>query len=249
MSEPMFRPRSAVEIVDLGFSTYRAHFVTLFAIWGMLIAPFNIAGVLIGGALGSTVSNLSSLMMPIAIGATVAVVSDAMHDRPVSLGSAFGQIDGRWGSLVLLSFAQGMLIVIGLVLLVIPGVVMMCWTFAAPMAVVVERVSSTAGAINRSKELARGQFWHILGTIALSWLIFFVLVFAAGIGIGLVAKSIGLSEMIRAMIFSWIVILGLPVFGASSGVLYFDIRVRNDAYDVERLAQTLEESTVTPATS
>ena len=43
--------------------------------------------------------------------------------------------------------------------------------------------------------------------------------------------------------------LTLPVVGAASGVLYFDIRVRNDAYDVERLAQVLDESETTTVTT
>ncbi len=242
MSEPMFRPRSAIEIVDAGFSIYRAHFATLAAIWVVLLGPFHVAGALIGGPLGETISNLSGFAMPVAVGATVAVVSDAMHDRPVSIGGAFGQIAGRGGTLVVVSFVQGLLTFLGMLLLIVPGVVAMCWTFAAPMAVVVERVSGTAGAIGRSRQLARGQFWHILGTLALSWLIVGVLVIAAAVGIGFTERFTGLNEVISGVLFAWAFILAMPVAGTASGVLYFDIRVRNDAYDVERLAQELDES-------
>jgi hypothetical protein len=245
MSEPMFRPRSAIEIVDAGFSIYRAHFATLAAIWVMLLGPFHVAGALIGDSLGSFIANLSGFVMPVAVGATVAVVSDAMHDRPVSIGSAFGQIAGRSGTLVVVSFVQGLLTFLGMLLLIVPGLVVMCWTFAAPMTVVVERVSGTAGAISRSRQLARGQFWHILGTLALSWLIVGVLMIAAGFGIGFLVRFVGLNEVIRDVLLAWALILALPVTGAASGVLYFDIRVRNDAYDVERLAQILDESAAT----
>ncbi len=170
MSEPMFRPRSAIEIVDAGFSIYRAHFATLAAIWVTVLGPFHVAGALIGGSLGDTISNLSGFAMPVAVGATVAVVSDAMHDRPVSFGSAFGQIAGRSGTLVVVSFVQGLLTLLGMLLLIVPGLVVMCWTFAAPMTVVVERVSGTSGAIGRSKQLARGPVlahsWHARAVVA-----------------------------------------------------------------------------------
>ena len=246
MSEPMFRPRSAIEIVDAGFSIYRAHFATLAAIWIVLLGPFAIVGFLIGGPFGELISNASGFAMALAVGATVAVVSDAMHDRAVSLASAFGQTSGRSGTLLVVSFAQGILTFLGALLLIIPGVIVWCWTFAAPMTVVVERVSGTSEAISRSKQLARGQFWHILGSLAMSWLIVFVLVIAGAFGTGLIAGLIGLGERVQELLFQWVLILALPVTGATSGVLYFDLRVRNDGYDVERLAQTLDESVAAP---
>lgn len=242
MSEPAFRPRSAIEIVDAGFSIYRAHFPALAAIWILLFGPLGLVGDLIGGALGSTISSLSGLMIPVAIGATVAVVSDAMHDRPVSVGGAFGQIAGRGGTLMLVSFAQGILTFLGMLLLVVPGIIVWCWTFAAPMVVVVERMDGTAGAISRSRQLARGQFWHVVGTLALSWLIFFVVLLAAAFGVGFVAEVIGLGEVTRELLFTLVFTVAMPITGATSGVLYFDLRVRNDGYDVERLAQTLDGS-------
>jgi hypothetical protein len=249
MSEPMFRPRSAIEIVDAGFTIYRANFGTLAAIWAMVLGPFHLAGALIGGTLGPTISNLSGFAMPVAVGATVAVVADAMHDRPVSLGSAFGQISGRSGTLIVVSLAQGVLTLLGMLLLFVPGVIVWCWTFAAPMTVVVERVDGTGSAISRSRELARGQFWHILGTLACAWLIAVVLMISAGAGIGFLVGLFGLNAVIRDVLLAWALILALPVAGAASGVLYFDLRTRNDAYDVEHLAQVLDQSATTPVST
>src|SRR5215813_7014163 len=107
MNDPLLRPRSAVEIIDAAFSLYRANFATLAVISLTLLGPFQVLGVLVGGTWGSVISSLSGLLSPIVVGATVAVVSDALHGRPVSIGSAFGQIAGRWGRLVLVSFLQG----------------------------------------------------------------------------------------------------------------------------------------------
>ncbi len=69
-----------------------------------------------------------------------------------------------------------------------------------------------------------------------------MLTIAAAVGIGFTERLIGLNEVIGRVLFAWAFILALAVTGAASGVLYFDIRVRNDAYDVERLAQELDES-------
>jgi hypothetical protein len=247
MNAPLLRQRSAVEIIDGAFSLYRAHFATLAAISLVLLGPFQVFGVLVGGITGSVIASLSGFLSPIAVGATVAVVSDAMHDRPISVGSAFGQIAGRWGTLVLVSFVQGLLTFLGFLLLFVPGVLALCWLFAAPMAVVVERMTSTTDALGRSRQLARGQFWHILGTLALSWVILFVLLVATGIGFGLLGNLIGLGDQVTGFLGQWVFILAMPVVGTASGLLYFDLRIRTEAYDIERLTQTLGDGAATPA--
>ena len=211
-------------------------------IWLALLGPFEVAGALIGGQVGAGISNLSGLMIPVAVGATVAVVSDAMHGRPVSIAGAFGQISGRTGTLLVVAFVQTILTFLGAILLIIPGVIVYCWVFAAPMTVVVERANETAGAISRSKQLARGQFWHILGTLLTSWLIFGVVLLAAGFGFGFLGELVHINETIGDLVTGWAVILALPLTGAVSGALYFDLRVRTDAYDVEHLAQGLGEN-------
>jgi hypothetical protein len=247
MSDPLLRPRSAVEIIDAAFSVYRSNFATLAAISLILLGPFQVVGVLVGGTLGSVISMLSGFLSPIVVGATVAVVSDAMHGRPISLASAFGQIAGRWGTLALVAFVQGLLTFLGFLLLLVPGVIAMCWTFAAPMTVVVEGLNDTSGAIGRSRQLARGQFWHILGTLVLSWIIVFVLLMATAFGIGMVGNLVGLGEHISSFLGQWVYILAVPVVGVASGILYFDLRIRTEAYDIEHLTQTLGESAATPA--
>jgi hypothetical protein len=247
MNEPLLRPRSAVEIIDSAFSLYRSNFATLAAISLILLGPLQIIAVLVGDPLGSFISALSGFLSPIVVGATVAVVSDAMHGRPISIGSAFGQIAGRWGTLVTVALAQGLLTLLGFVLLFVPGIIAMCWTFAAPMTVVVERISSTSGALSRSKQLARGQFWHILGTLALSWIIVVVLLFGTVFSIGFLGGLAGLGDRISGFLGQWVYLLAIPVVGVASGILYFDLRIRTEAYDIEHLTQTLGESAPTPA--
>ncbi len=247
MNEPMLRPRSAVEIIDAAFALYRANFATLAAISLLLLGPFEIIGVLVGGQTGTLISSLSNLFAPIAIGATVAAVSDAMHGRPVSVGSAFGQIAGRWGTLVLVAFAQGLLTILGFVFLIVPGFIVACWTFAAPMAVVVENAGGVSSAIGRSRQLTRGQFGHVFRTLALSWVIVIVLLIATGIGFGLLGNFIGLSEQITGFLGAWAYYLVVPVVASASGILYFDLRIRTEAYDVEHLSQMLGESAPNPA--
>jgi len=243
VNDTLLRPRSAVEIIDAAFALYRNNFATLAAIAFVLLGPLKVIGVLVGGPVGAFISALSGLFTPIVVGAAAAVVSDAMHDRPISVGSAFGQIAGRWGSLVAVAFVQGILVFLATLLLLIPGIIVFCWTFAAPMIVVVERSNRISGAIGRSRELARGQFWHIFGTLALAWFIVVALLMALGIGVALLGRFAGLSDEITSFLADWAFIVMVPIAGVASSILYFDLRVLNEAYDIERLAAAVTDTT------
>jgi hypothetical protein len=132
------------------------------------------------------------------------------------------------------------------VFLVIPGILAMCWTFAAPMSVVVERVAGVSNAIDRSEQLTRGQFSHVLRTIILAWIIVVVLL-SASFGIGVVGALVGLGQHVTDFLGQWVWLLAMPVVSVASGILYFDLRIRTEAYDIEQLTQTLEDSAPTPA--
>jgi hypothetical protein len=240
MKDTLLRPRSAVEIIDAAFALYRAHFAVVAVLSLALLGPFEVIGAVIGGTIGGVISNLSGLFTPIVVGATVAVVSDAMHGRPITVGSAFGQVAGRWGTLVLVSFVQGLLVFLGLIFLLVPGVLAFVWTFAAPMAIVVERATGVSAAIERSRELTRGQFWHVLGTLVLAWIVVVVLLIALGIGLGIMGRLIGISDDMINFLASWAFILMIPIAALASSILYFDLRVRTEAYDIEQLAQTID---------
>lgn len=240
MNEPLLRPRSAVEIIDASFALYRANFAVMATIALVVLGPFVVIGALVGGVPGSLISDLSKFFTPIVVGAVVAIVADAMHGRRTTIRSAFGQISGRWGTLVLVSFAQGVLIVLGTILLVIPGVLAYCWTFAAPMVVVVERNAGVGEALGRSKQLTQGQFGHVFKTLLLAFVVLIVLVFIVSVALGLIGGLVGLGDETANFLNEWAFILMLPIVAAVPCVLYFDLRIRTEAYDVERLAATLE---------
>jgi len=219
---------------------YRANFAVMATLALVLLGPFAVIGALVGGVTGSLISDLSGFFSPIVFGAIVAVVSDSMHGQRSSIGRAFGQISGRWGTLVMASLAQGVLVLLGTILLVIPGILAFCWLFAAPMALVVERIDNVSAALGRSRQLTRGQLGHVFKTLALGWVILIVLLFVVSIGLGLIGGLAGLGDETAGFLGQWAFILMLPIVASVSSVLYFDLRIRTEAYDVERLAQTLE---------
>jgi hypothetical protein len=239
MTEPVFRPRSATEIVDAAVKIYRDNLAPLVTISLVLLVPFYVLGMLLG-TVGALVAGLGrALMTPIVVAMIVGAVDDALHGRPVDTSSALDRVRGRAGLLIGIAFAQGILTFLGFVLLIIPGLLAMVWTFAAPMTVVVENVGDTGTAFSRARALARGQFGHVLGTLLLAYLAVIFVTYAFSFIVGFVGVLVHVPVAVLGLIASAVFAALFPVVAVASALLYFDLRVRNEAYDVESLVSEL----------
>jgi MFS family permease len=90
--------------------------------------------------------------------------------------------------LIGLSILLGIAVVFGLVLLIVPGIMMLCaWCVAAP-ALVADR-TGVFGAFSRSAELTRGNRWRIFALFVVVWVI--AMVIAAVIGAVAMALAFG----------------------------------------------------------
>ncbi len=120
------------------------------------------------------------------------------------------------GSLILVAVVAGIGIVIGFVLVIIPGLILLTiWSVAAPV-VVLERPPGLH-ALGRSRELVRGNGWQTFGVIfvfgvsvAILGGILEIAADSAGTGVGLVVRVV-------------IGILTAPLSALAAAVLYFDL--------------------------
>ena len=79
--------------------------------------------------------------------------------------------------MIVVSILFGILVVLGLIVLIVPGIIMaVMWSVVVP--ITVEERTGIFGAFSRSQELTRGARWTIFGL--------FLLIFLIGMGIGLV---------------------------------------------------------------
>ena len=85
------------------------------------------------------------------------------------------------GKYIILQLLVGITVLVGFVLLVIPGILFMVWFLFPSMILVVEGTSGTA-AMKRSKLYVKGKFWGILGRM--------LVVIVAIAGVAGVASSI-----------------------------------------------------------
>ncbi|HSI09626.1 MAG: glycerophosphoryl diester phosphodiesterase membrane domain-containing protein [Rariglobus sp.] len=98
------------------------------------------------------------------------VVLGQTANRPVGYGDALGVGFSSWGRMWITRFLYSVAVLVGLLLLVIPGIYLGTrWAFAESI-VIAEDVSGPT-ALRRSFDLTRGRFWPVFWLIVLTILI------------------------------------------------------------------------------
>lgn len=85
------------------------------------------------------------------------------------------------GKFFLVGFLSMLIVFVGLVLLIVPGIIFAVW-FSFSRFVVIKEGLGVRASLKRSRELVRGRFWPILGR----YLVFFVVYLLFQIALGLV---------------------------------------------------------------
>jgi hypothetical protein len=134
-------------------------------------------------------------------------------------------------------------------LLVVVGVVGLCWLViwvacgygtTTPI-VVLEELSSSFDAFGRSWELTRGARGKVFGTMAVAWVIGYFLpqMVISGISSFLSAEGNPALQTFFVVLASLIGIVLAPILPCALTLLYYDLRVRREAFDLQILSEQL----------
>lgn len=181
------------------------------------------------GAAGGMMVLLSLVLSPILTGALTYGVFEVIRDHEVSIGELFRIGVLRLGPVLLVGLAQGILMMLGLILCVVPGLIVLCALAVAVPAAVIERVGVNQ-AIQRSRDLTKGfrrMIFSVLGAIGLMNLL----------GQGFLAA---VHETSFALWLSGDILIQIiaPGLSATAGaLLYYHLRSEKEALDVEAIAE------------
>jgi hypothetical protein len=170
---------------------------------------------LLPNAAGFALAILFSALSILYQGMVVELVQDVQDGRrDHSIGDLLRSVEPVFWPLVGVSILFGIAVGIGFVLLIIPGLILLCiWSVVAPVTVL-ERPGVFA-AFGRSRELVRGNGWNVFAVIVLVFLAVVVVSAAAGL------LTSGLGSVGRSLV-QWAVNAALaPVTALSASVLYF----------------------------
>ncbi|MGE5232439.1 MAG: hypothetical protein ACM3NS_11900 [Deltaproteobacteria bacterium] len=257
MAGVALRPLSVGEIIDASFQIYRRHFgalATIVLVCNSLPLLLQIFLEAAGGAREHPVMMLGYyilyvIMSSIATAAAVFVVSESYLGRAITAREALNRATPFVGRVIMASILFGFLAVVGFILLVVPGVIIVCGLVLTPPALVIEGLPSATAALGRSWNLTRGFRLKLLGLLFLLGVIMVLPWLAVSMLMGVIAAMAAMGGAGRSpMLF---VVLGValgglvqfflyPLSHAALTVAYYDLRVRKEGFDLELLASTLQ---------
>jgi len=200
------------------------------------------------------------VVYPLSLAATTHAVSNRFLDNPATVGGSYRAAFGMWRSLIAMvlllalmiggSFAIAVLLgvltgspaLIFLLVLVVAvfAAIVLVRTDVAAQTIVIERTSGRGG-LRRSWRLTKGFFWRIVGILLVLGLLQGIVGAVLGLPVVAVAQSLPLDtqQMISQAVSAVSAIFVAPVTLVTLTLLYYDLRIRREGFDLEMLTAAL----------
>ena len=253
--EPLLLERSLGDILNETFVIYGRHFAKFLGLAGavqipatlILLAPIENAAIYI-------ILNLTSLIALVSIfGATIYAVGQHYLTDSVTVVDCYRRLIWRLVSMAILAAIFAVITIMGLLLLSFVGVTLYSFAVATMLIFgayivaawvgpggIIEGVKTIA-ALQRAFELARQN------VMRMSWdlLVFFLVAF--GLGFVLFTPFILFFPSETDALSRTLVVVSLiapavvvpPVLSIAITLLYYDLRVRNEGFNIEKLSQEM----------
>jgi hypothetical protein len=246
MSDLRLRARSVSEIVDAAFQLYRRDAAQYVLVTAIAYAPWLVAQLLLlaaqgnAGTLSTTATGLAVILgigSWVAFSVMSAVVirfgSDAYLDERPDLASSVRRVLPRVPAIMGAAILLSLLLALGLLVFFVGVLYVLARYFAVFQAIVLEN-AGVGEAFARSSALSKGRKRHVLNTLLLVFLIYFVLLIA----VQMIAAMFS-SQVIAMVLQTLFTIVAYPLIGISQMLLYYDARIRAEGFDIEMMAGSL----------
>ena len=253
MSAFEMRPRSPTEIIDAAFEILRRHYFAMITMTAVLQLPFVVINVVLrggsagGGALsaasafGSLFASLLGLIsMQLSDGAIIHAVSDVYLGREMSPSRSLTRVWHRLWPLIISGMIRGIASFLAMILFIIPGIYV--WSrYATVGAVAVLENRGGNDSADRAWKLSQDRAWHCFATLFVATVIYLALaglVMLAAYFAGIATPQTG--DSAAALIIQQLPpVLFYPIVSVVTTLIYYDLRVRKEAFDLEMMANEL----------
>jgi hypothetical protein len=265
-------------ILDRSFGLYAQNFSLMFGITAVFNLPLIVLSALplltasrgrtfqaTALLLGGLVSFIALLVIqPLVTGAVTKAVSDKYIGNPATAAASLKEAWGCVGTLLLTEFVAGLIIILGLMLLLVPGILwMLSYSLIAPV-VIIEAAgrgqrqysltgqSGTVPVVMERSEIRR-RSWDLVkgnrGRIFIILAVIFVLNLLLNAGGSSVASMFAdatsrTAGVIRTIFSDVIQIVVTPLQTIAITLMYYDLRIRKEGFDLEMLSQAIGGPTV-----
>lgn len=193
---------------------------------------------------------LALVLAPIGTAATLHVVLEEFRGKSASLGGALGFALTRFVPLLGASILAGIIVTVGFLLCIAPGVYFAVSYIFVGQVVVAEGVGGGA-ALSRSKELISGHRGRVFGVIVLIYLAIFAVSAALGAGLqavlpaqelvqtdgGIQVQGNPVNTVVDTLVSQLVQILFTTYLAVCTTLMYLDLRIRKEGLDLEMAAE------------
>jgi hypothetical protein len=200
----------------------------------------SLTGIMAGAMIGMLVLVVSMVAYLLSQGGTVFAVSEIYLGRSITIAESFRRVSGELLSLFGVVMLNGLATLAGFICLIIPGVYILCRLIVCVPAALMENIGAR-DSLERSFELTRDN----AGRAFVILLLYFAVAFAAAglfawpfLIIMVVVAQKNPSQMIiwlqLMQVGSFVAnVLVTPILTIASAILYYDLRVRKEAFDIQ----------------
>jgi hypothetical protein len=260
---PQLRPLSVGEVLDASFKIVRQSFGTLAGCVLVVALPLNIVSTLVTAStqrhafgVDSTVDSdvsggteaagllvnftLNVMLTALAAAACYRAVSSVYLGERPTVGGSLSFAASRLLPLIGLAFLYFLGLIPAFLLLVIPGIwLSVAWTVSFPA--LLSEGLGPVGALGRSFRLVQGRWWPTFGAIlVMNVLVGVITLIVTGLVTApLVGSSTGeaTAAVLTTIANTLSALITLPLSAAVLTVIYFDLRVRKEGFDLQLLAR------------
>jgi hypothetical protein len=266
---PRLRPLGVGETLDVAIKLYRNNAMTLWKVVALVIVPLEILEVIVrrvalpsdvfvykgalytfttGGSSGAS-STVAIIVIAFAgllgqllsTGASFKIVIDAYLGRSPQWRESLAFARHRLLSLLWLAIIVTVLVTIGFILIVVPGLWLLVATCVSVPVLMLEGLGGWQ-AMTRSMRLVDTRWWATFARVLVAFLLYAVISFIIGAIVGAITDGLSVSNVtlwvaIDGVLRGFVIILMTPFIAAVITVIYIDLRVRKEALDLELLAQ------------
>jgi hypothetical protein len=163
-------------VIGEGWELYKSHWRHLLTISFVVYLAIALVSLILAVILTDWLAGLLSAVLSLFAlfwlqGALVRAVEDVRDGRPdLTLSETFQRVRPQLGAIIVGGILAVLGIVLGLILLIVPGLVLMTW-WVLIIPVIVLEGRSAGESFGRSRELVRGYGWGVFGVIVLAILL------------------------------------------------------------------------------
>ena len=173
--------------------------------------------------------------------AIVTCASQAYLGDPVDVAMAIRRAAARLPRVMFAAFLRYVMLTLGFLCLLVGALWVAARLFALTPLIILEDASLSA-AFKRSGVLSHRRKRHILNTLGLAAIIYWVV----AIGISMMASLAG-NFVIQVLAGAIYTILAYPIIAITECLLYYDARIQSEGLDIELMAAELGDASIQPS--